>query len=362
MNDEQLVGIVRHMTAGHKGILAIDESVATCNRRFAELGIATTTAQRRAYRDLIVSAPGLNRSIAAVILSDETIGQTTLGGVPFAQALAALEIIPGIKVDTGVTPFPGACGELVTQGLDGLRERLLAYRRQGARFAKWRAVIGIDDTLPTRACIAANAHALARFAALCQEAGMVPVVEPEILMAGDHSLLRSATITECVLRIVFEQLVEQQVSLEAMILKTAMVLPGEDCAQQADLALVAETTLRTLRRAVPAAVGAVAFLSGGQAPLLATERLNAMHGAVRHHPWPLTFSFGRAIQAPALALWGGVVDQVGAAQAVLVQRADGNGAARAGRYSPALEAAGSGALLRPAKSGRRRPAPAAASQ
>ncbi|MDB5958788.1 MAG: fructose-bisphosphate aldolase class [Massilia sp.] len=336
MNDEELAAIVQRMTSGCKGILAIDESIATCNSRFAALGIAPSVAMRRAYRDLLVTAPGLHDHIAAVILSDETIGQATADGLPFAEALASRDIVAGIKVDIGLTPF-AADGELVTQGLDGLAARLAAYRLQGAQFAKWRAVLCIDDALPTRACIAANAHALARFAALCQEAGVVPVVEPEILMVGDHSLLVCAAVTEHVLRLVFEQLVEQRVSLEAIILKIAMVLPGEDCPQQATPALVAESTLRSLRRAVPAAVGAVAFLSGGQSPLAATERLAAMHDGARPRPWPLTFSFGRALQAPALAHWRGRHDHAASAQAILVHRAACNGAARAGAYNAAIE-------------------------
>lgn len=341
MNEQKLVAIVERMTTGRKGILAIDESVATCNSRFAALGIASSAAKRRAWRDLLVTAPGLQERIAAVILSDETIGQRTTDGLLFADALAARGMIAGVKVDTGVTPFltPAAAdsGELVTQGLDELALRLAAYRLQGAQFAKWRAVLCIDDALPTRACTVANAHALARFAALCQEAGMVPIVEPEILMAGDHSLLTCGTVTEYVLRLVFEQLVEQRVVLEAMILKTAMVLPGTDCSQQVAPALVAESTLRTLRRAVPAAVGAVAFLSGGQSPLMATARLNAMHDSARQHPWPLTFSFGRAIQEPALAQWRGRGGNTRAAQALLVHRAACNGAARGGAYNTAIE-------------------------
>lgn len=334
---EELSDLVCRMTTGQKGILAIDESIATCNSRFAALGIASTVALRRAYRDLLVTAPNLNQSIAAVILSDETIGQSTSDGLPFAEALASRGIIAGIKVDVGLTPFGVDGDELVTQGLDGLPGRLAAYHVQGAQFAKWRAVLCIDEALPSRACIVANAHALARFAASSQEAGMVPIVEPEILMVGDHSLLTCTVVSEYVLRVVFEQLIEQQVSLEAMILKIAMVLPGVDCPQPATATSIAESTLQTLRRAVPAAVGAVAFLSGGQSPVLATERLNAMHSDTLSHPWPLTFSYGRAIQEPALACWRGRHDETSAAQSILVHRAACNRVARVGGYSVAVE-------------------------
>lgn len=337
MNHSQLAATARQMTIDGKGLLAMDESNPTCNKRFAALGIGQTEAMRRTYRDLIVTAPGLNRSIAAAILSDETIGQHTLAGIPFAQALAAAGIVPGIKVDAGTANLALHPAEQVTQGLDGLRERLLRYQEQGARFAKWRAVLKIGEGLPSRACTAANAHALARYAALCQEAGMVPIVEPEVLMEGAHTLAHCAAVTERVLHAVFAQLLEQGVLLEGLVLKPNMVLPGQACPQQEDAHTVAEATLRCLLRAVPAAVPAIAFLSGGQTPEQASSRLNAMHAAGIRLPWALTFSFSRAIQQPALALWRGQDANLAAAQRMLVHRANCNGAARDNRYSAAME-------------------------
>jgi fructose-bisphosphate aldolase class I len=325
------------MTAAGKGLLAMDESNSTCNKRFAALGIAQTEAMRRAYRDLIVTAPGLNRSIAGAILSDETIRQQTLAGVPFAQALIDVGIVAGVKVDAGAKALAGHPGEHVTEGLDGLRERLAEYRQLGARFAKWRAVIAIGDGLPGRASIAANAHALARYAALCQEAGLVPIVEPEVLMEGAHTLAYCGAVTERVLHVVFAQLIEQDVLLEGLVLKPNMVLPGLASGQQEGAGVIADITLRCLLRAVPAAVPAIAFLSGGQPPEQASERLNAMHAGRAGLPWALTFSFARAIQQPALTLWRGEQANVAAAQRVLVHRANCNGAARDGRYSAAME-------------------------
>jgi fructose-bisphosphate aldolase class I len=340
MNATQLSAIARQMTADGKGLLAMDESNPTCNKRFAAFGIAQTEAMRRAYRDLIVTAPGLNRSIAGAILCDETIGQQTLAGVPFAQALADAGIVAGIKVDAGTKPLAGHPGEQVTEGLDGLRERLAGYRQLGARFAKWRAVVAIGDGLPGRACIAANAHALARYAALCQEAGLVPIIEPEVLMEGAHTLAHCAAVTERVLHALFAQLQEQGVLLEGLVLKPNMVLPGLACAQQEGADVIADTTLRCLLRTVPAAVPAIAFLSGGQTPEQASARLNAMHAGRAALPWALTFSFARAIQQPALALWRGQDANVAAAQRALVHRANCNGAARDGRYSAAMEGQG----------------------
>ncbi|PLY39793.1 fructose-bisphosphate aldolase class I [Janthinobacterium sp. ROICE36] len=340
MNHTLLSATARLMTADGKGLLAMDESNPTCNKRFAALGIAQTEAMRRAYRDLIVTAPGLSGSIAGAILCDETIGQQTLAGVAFAQALADAGIVPGIKVDAGAKPLAGHSGELVTEGLDGLRERLAAYWQLGARFAKWRAVITIGHGLPGRACIAANAHALARYAALCQEAGLVPIVEPEVLMDGEHTLAHCAAVTERVLQVVFAQLQEQSVLLEGLVLKPNMVLPGLACTQQEGAGVIADTTVRCLLRTVPAAVPAIAFLSGGQAPEQASERLNAMHVGRAAVPWALTFSFARAIQQPALALWRGQDANVAAAQRALVHRANCNGAARDGRYSAAMEGEG----------------------
>ncbi len=340
MNHTQLKATALQMTADGKGLLAMDESNSTCNKRFATFGIAQTEAMRRAYRDLIVSAPGLNRSISGAILSDETIRQETLAGVPFAHALADAGIISGIKVDAGAKELAGHPGEKVTEGLDGLRERLAEYRQFGARFAKWRAIISIGTGIPSRACIAANAHALARYAALCQEAGMVPIVEPEVLMEGAHTLAHCAAVTERVLHVVFAQLLEQDVLLEGVVLKPNMVLPSLACEKQESPGEIADATLRCLLRAVPAAVPAIAFLSGGQTPEQASERLNAMHSAGATFPWALTFSFARAIQEPAMALWRGQEANVAAAQRVLVHRANCNGAARDGRYSAEMETAG----------------------
>lgn len=340
MNNAQLKATAQAMSADGKGILAMDESNATCNKRFAALGIAQTVEMRRAYRDLLAGAPGLNRSIAGAILSDETIRQQTLAGVSFPRALADAGIIPGIKVDAGAVDLAGHPGEKVTQGLDGLRERLAEYAQLGARFAKWRAVIAIGEAMPGQSCIAANAHALARYAMLCQEAGLTPIVEPEVLMDGAHTLARCAAVTEAVLHAVFAQLREQDVLMEGVVLKPNMVLPGLACAQQESAAVIAEVTLACMRRAVPAAVPAIAFLSGGQSPELASQRLNAMHaGNGSPLPWALTFSFARAIQQPALALWRGLPANVAPAQRVLVHRADCNRAARLGQYSAVMESA-----------------------
>ncbi len=341
MNHAQLEATAQAMCADGKGLLAMDESEPTCNKRFAALGIAQSGEMRRAYRDLLANAPELNRSIAGAILCDETIRQQTLAGQPFARALADAGIVPGIKVDAGTVELAGHPGEKITQGLDGLRERLADYVELGARFAKWRAVIAIDVVLPGQACIAANAHALARYAALCQEAGLVPIVEPEVLMDGAHTLARCAEVTEQVLCALFAQLREQGVLLEGVVLKPNMVLPGLACAQQESAAVIADATLACLRRAVPAAVPAIAFLSGGQSPELASQRLAAMHaGDGPPLPWALTFSFARAIQQPALALWGGQAANVAQAQRALVHRAGCNRAARLGQYNAAMEGAG----------------------
>ena len=341
MNHAQLIATAHAMSAVGKGLLAMDESNATCNKRFGALGIAQSEDMRRAYRDLLATAPGLNHSIAGAILCDETIRQLTLAGRPFAHALADVGIVPGIKVDAGAVDLAGHPGEKITQGLDGLRERLAQYVQLGARFAKWRAVIAIDDVLPGPACIAANAHALARYAALCQEAGLVPIVEPEVLMDGAHTLARCGVVTEAVLGAVFAQLREQGVLLEGMLLKPNMVLPGLACAQQDSAGVIAAATVACLRRLVPAAVPAIAFLSGGQSPELATQRLNAMHAnGVAPLPWALTFSFARAIQQPAMAQWGGQPANVAAAQRALVHRANCNRAARLGQYTLATEHAG----------------------
>ena len=324
--------------AGGKGLLAMDESNPTCNRRFAAVGIAQTEGARRAYREMIVTTPGLGECISGAILYDETIRQHTADGTPFAQALAVAGIVPGIKVDLGKTDLAGHPGEHVTEGLDGLRHRLAEYQQMGARFAKWRAVFDIGESTPSPACTDVNASALARYASLCQEAGLVPVVEPEVLMAGEHTLARCAEVTEEVLRDVFAELVSQHVQLEALVLKPNMVLPGATCPLQDSLDDVADATLACFLRAVPAAVPAVAFLSGGQSAELASARLNALNQrALKGPPWALAFSFARAIQQPALEIWAGDDSNVKAAQEALYHRAKCNQAARRGAYSPDME-------------------------
>src|SRR5665648_272386 len=277
MSAKDLRGIARVLLAGDKGLLAMDESNPTINRRFGALGIPQTEEARRAYRELIVTTPGLGESISAAILYDETIRQRKRDGTPFVKAITDAGIIPSIKVDTGAKDMAGHTGEKITEGLDGLRDRLAEYSQMSARFAKWRAVIALGDGIPSRGCIEANAHALARYAALCQEAGLVPIVEPEVLMDGGHTLERSGEVTEEVLRTVFNQLYAQRVMLEGMILKPNMVLPGSTCPKQAPVAEVADAAVRCLLRAVPAAVPAIAFLSGGQSAELASARLNAMN-------------------------------------------------------------------------------------
>jgi len=339
MDTGTLDDTARSLLSGERGLLAMDESTPTCNRRFAALGIAQTAEMRRAYRDMIVTTPGLGASIGGAILYDETIRQTTNAGAPFAAALQQTGIVPGIKVDAGSKPLAGFPGEEVTDGLDGLRDRLADYRGMGARFAKWRAVIRIGDGTPTHGGLLANAHALARYAALCQEAGLVPIVEPEVLMDGDHSLQRCREVTEEALHIVFAQLHALRVRLEGMLLKPNMVLPGQDCRDQSDTATIAAATVETLLRCVPAAVPGVAFLSGGQSAQLASERLNAMNASYGARlPWALTFSFARAIQDPAMQAWRGNAANVPAAQQALAHRAACNRAARRGRYDVAHDA------------------------
>jgi len=326
------------LVAGDKGLLAMDESNPTCNERFASLGIAQSAEARRAYREWLVTTPGLGEHISGAILYDETIRQRLRGGAPFVDAITEAGIIPGIKVDTGAKDMAGHPGERVTEGLDGLRERLADYSRMGARFAKWRAVVSLGDGLPSRGCIEANAQALARYAALCQEAGLCPVVEAEVLMDGDHTLERCRAVTEEVLRTVFDQLYTQRVRLEGMILKPNMVLPGLTCPHQEAVDEVADATVRCLLRAVPAAVPGVAFLSGGQPGELASARLNAMNVRFRSRlPWALTFSFARAIQQPALDIWRGQQSHVQAAQRALYHRARCNLAARRGEYDAKME-------------------------
>jgi fructose-bisphosphate aldolase class I len=329
----------KSMVADGKGLIAIDESTATCNKRFAKWGIPQTAESHRKYRELIVNTPGLGESISGAILYDETIRQRTDDGTPFAQAFVDAGIIPGIKVDTGAKEMSGFPGEKITEGLDGLRERLADYVQMGARFAKWRAVLAIGEGIPSEGCIEANAHALARYAALCQQAGLVPVVEPEVLMQGAHTLQTCSDVTERVLRAVFKELYLQRVTLEGLILKPNMVLPGSACPKQGTVDEVADATVRCLLRAVPAAVPGIAFLSGGQSGEFASARLSAMNVRFESRlPWALAFSFGRAIQEPALEIWHGDQSNVEAAQHALYHRAKCNRAARLGEYDAAFEA------------------------
>jgi fructose-bisphosphate aldolase class I len=338
MKAQAILETAQALVAGDKGLLAMDESTPTCNRRFAALGIPQTDEARRAYRELIVTTPNLGQCISGAILFDQTMHQETKSGIPFVKVLIDAGIIPGIKVDAGAKDLAGHPGEKVTEGLDGLRERVAEYAQMGARFAKWRAVIVLGDGTPSRSCIEANAQALARYAALCQEAGLVPIVEPEVLMDGDHTLARCAATTEEVLRAVFDQLYAQRVTLEGMLLKPNMVVPGLACGTQATVDEVADATVKCLRRAVPAAVPGIAFLSGGQPSELASARLNAMNVRFKTHmPWALAFSFARAIQQPALEIWGGEEANVPAAQQALFHRADCNRAARRGEYTAAKE-------------------------
>jgi fructose-bisphosphate aldolase class I len=333
-----LVDTATMLLAGDKGLLAMDESNPTCDKRFAKLGIPQTVEARRAYRELIVTTPDLGESIGGAILCDETIRQRTKGGVSFTEVLEEAGIIPGIKVDAGAKDMAYFPGEKITEGLDGLRDRLAEYSRLGARFAKWRAVIALGSGIPTRSCIEANAHALARYAALCQVAGLVPIVEPEVLMDGEHALELCSEVTDEVLRAVFNQLNALRVILEGMILKPNMVLPGLTCPKQESVEQVADATVRCLLRVVPAAVPGIAFLSGGQPCELASARLNAMHVRFESRlPWALTFSFSRAIQQPALEIWKGKEANVPAAQKMLSHRARCNRAARRGEYDVAME-------------------------
>ena len=341
MNAQELIETAKTLVADDRGLLAMDESNPTCNKRFAKLGIPQTEEARRAYRELIVTTPGLAESISGAILYDETIRQQTKDGTPFIKAVTDAGIIPGIKVDAGAKELAGHPGEKITEGLDGLRDRLAEYSKMGLRFAKWRAVIVIGERIPTRGCIEANAQALARYAALCQEAGLVPVVEPEVLMDGDHTLRRCDEVTEELLRTVFYELYTQRVMLEGMLLKPNMILPGLNCSQQESVDQVADATVNCFLRSVPAAVPGIAFLSGGQAAELASARLNAMNVRFEARmPWALAFSFSRAIQQPALDIWQGKEANVSAAQKALSHRAKCNRAARQGKYSSAMEKAG----------------------
>lgn len=338
MNKHQLTNTINYLLADDKGLLAMDESNDTCDKRFAALGIPQTVEARRNFREWIVTTPGLNESISGAILFDETIRQQTKDGIPFTQVLDKAGIIPGIKVDIGAIDMAGFPNEKITEGLDGLRNRLKEYAHLGARFAKWRAVIKIGDGIPTKGCIDANVHALARYAALCQESGIVPIVEPEVLMDGDHSLQRSFEVTEEVLRALFSQLYLQKIFLEGMLLKPNMILAGKDAVPQNNIAEVAKATVDCLLNAVPAAVPGIAFLSGGQSPEQASEHLNAINKNFKFKsPWVLTFSFSRAIEHPAIDIWQGHEANVEKAQMSLYKRAKCNAAARRGEYDASME-------------------------
>jgi fructose-bisphosphate aldolase, class I len=338
MSAQQLIHTARAMVADDKGLLAMDESTPTCDKRFAAVGIPQTVEARRTWRELIVTTAGLSESISGAILYDETIHQHAEDGRPLVQVVAEAGIIPGIKVDAGAKALAGHVGEKVTEGLDGLRDRLAAYFGRGARFAKWRAVITIGDKMPSRGCVEANAHALARYAALCQEAGLVPVVEPEVLMDGEHNIERCRQASEEALHAVFDQLYRQRVLLEGIVLKPNMVLPGLACREQNSIDEVAEATVNCLLRAVPAAVPGIAFLSGGQSAELASAHLNAMNLRFKSRaPWALSFSYARAIQQPAMEIWRGNDANRAAAQRALHHRARCNGAARRGEYTAEME-------------------------
>jgi len=335
MNLETLIQTAQALVAPGKGLLAMDESNPTCNKRFAAVDIPQTESERRAYREMILTTPSLGQFISGAILYDETIRQHTKGGTPFIQLLTDGGIIPGIKVDAGAKNMALHPGEKITEGLDHLRERLAEYSKMGARFAKWRAVITIGRDIPTAACIKANAHALARYAALCQEANIVPIVEPEVLMDGSHSLEKCKEVSEKTLQTVFKELNKQGVMLEGIILKPNMVLPGKDCPNQNNLDEIVNDTLICLLRSVPAAVPGIAFLSGGQSPEEATMRLNAMNLKMQGKaPWALTFSFSRAILQPALEKWKGQDANIQAAQQIIYNNAKNNSAASLGQFKP----------------------------
>ncbi len=339
MSAAELEATARAMVARGKGILAIDESMPTIKKRFDTINIESTEESRRAYRDLLITAPGGSDYISGMILFDETLRQASSDGTPFSKALVDHGIMPGIKVDTGAKDMAGHPGEKVTEGLDGLRDRLAEYKELGAKFAKWRAVITIGDGIPSMACIKANAHALARYAALCQEAGIVPMVEPETLMDADNTIERCYEVTELTLQTLFEELYHQDVALEHTILKTNMVISGKQCSTQADVQTVADMTVRCLLNTVPASLPGIVFLSGGQSAELATAHLNAMNATYKDLPWPLSFSYGRALQEPCLNAWGGKPENVEAATQALLHREKCNSLACSGEYSEAMESA-----------------------
>lgn len=337
MSTQDLQGTAQALVASGKGVLAIDESLPTIKKRFDSIGIESTEENRRAYRELLIAAPGSADYISGMILFDETIRQATGDGTPFADVLSHAGILPGIKVDKGAKVLAGHPGEKVTEGLDGLRERLAEYSDLGAKFAKWRAVITIGDGIPTSGCIDANAHALARYAALCQEAGIVPIVEPEVLMDADNTIERCYEVTEATLQSVFKALDNQKVMLEGTVLKPNMVISGLKCPRQAGVEEVAEQTVRCLHANVPPALAGIVFLSGGQSSELATAHLNAMNTLADKHPWPLSFSYGRALQAHALQVWGGSAANLKDARKALHHREKCNGLAALGQYTEAME-------------------------
>ncbi|MEC9408375.1 MAG: class I fructose-bisphosphate aldolase [Pseudomonadota bacterium] len=338
MNADTLIKTAQAMVESGKGVLAADESTGTIKKRFDSINVESVEETRRAYRDMLFTTPGMEDFVSSVILFEETLYQKSSDGTPFSKLLADKGVIPGIKVDKGAKPLAGAEGETVTEGLDGLRERLIEYRNAGARFAKWRAVITIGDGIPTDYCIQANAHALARYAALCQEQDIVPIVEPEVLMDADNSIEVCEDVTSRTLQAVFAELDKQGVLLEGMLLKPNMVISGKKCPTQADVQTVAEATVRTLKRYVPSAVPGIVFLSGGQSDELATAHLDAMN-KIGDLPWALSFSYGRALQAPALAAWGGKNENVAAGQRAFFHRAKCNSAAAKGEYTSAMEQA-----------------------
>lgn len=338
MSKQELESVAQAMVAKGKGILAADESMGTIKRRFDSIKIESNDENRRAYRDLLFTTKGIEEAISGVILFDETVRTAALDGTPFPQVLSKKGVLPGIKVDKGTVELPSFPGELVTEGLDGLRGRVKEYRELGAKFTKWRAVITIGDNIPSGTCIEANAHALARYAALCQEGGLVPIVEPEVLLDGSHTVDRCQEVTEATLKAVFSALVDQRVYLEGMILKPSMVVSGKDCPKQAGVEEVAERTICCLKRTVPAAVPGIAFLSGGQSAERATQHLNAMN-AMGQHPWEVGFSYARALQDPALKAWKGEEANVAGAQKIFYHRAKCNSAARYGKYTKQMEAA-----------------------
>jgi fructose-bisphosphate aldolase, class I len=336
MNPTELARIAQGMVTKGKGILAADESTGTIKKRFDSIKIDSTEEHRRSYREMLFTAPGVADSVSGVIMYDETIHQKTKDGIAFPQYLTQKGILPGIKVDTGAKPLAAFPGETITEGLDGLRERLMEYRQLGARFAKWRAVIDIGAGIPTWGAIKANAHALGRYAALCQENDIVPIVEPEVLMDGDHSIERCAEVTELTLATVFDELFQQRILLEGMVLKPNMVISGKQAANRATPQMVAESTLRVLKRHVPPAVPGIAFLSGGQSPTESTLHLSLMN-KMGPTPWALTFSYGRALQDNALKIWGGAAGNFSAGQKEFAKRAKLNGLATSGRYAADME-------------------------